>query len=38
MEAIREYYFRDFSSEIKNDIHGDTSGAYRKVLLNLSIK
>ena len=38
MDAIREYYFRDNNTDIKNDIHGDTSGAYRKVLINLSAK
>ncbi len=38
MEAIREYYFRDNNTDIKNDIHGDTSGAYRKILINLSSK
>ena len=38
MEAIREYYFRDNNTDIKNDIHGDTSGAYRQILMNLSSK
>ncbi len=38
MDAIREYYFRDRKTDIKNDIHGDTSGTYRKILINLSEK
>ena len=38
MDAIRDYYFKDNNTDIKNDIHGDTSGAYRKVLINLSEK
>ena len=38
MDALREYYFRDNNTDIKNDIHGDTSGAYRKVLINHSSK
>ena len=38
MDAIREYYFRDRKTDIKNDIHGDTSGTYRKLLINLSEK
>ena len=38
MDAIRDYYFRDNNTDIKNDIHGDTSGAYRKILKNLSEK
>ena len=38
MDAIREYYFRDRKHDIKNDIHGDTSGTYRKLLINLSEK
>ena len=28
MDAIREYYFREQKTDLKNDIHGDTSGAY----------
>lgn len=38
MDAIREYYFREHKTDLKNDIHGDTSGAYRKILINLSEK
>ena len=38
MDDIREYYFRDNNTDIKNDIHGDTSGSYRNVLINLSSK
>ena len=38
MEEIREYYFKDRNNDIKNDIHGDTSGTYRKILINLSEK
>ena len=38
MDAIREYYFREQKTDLKNDIHGDTSGAYRKILINLSEK
>ena len=38
MEAIRDYYFTDNKTDIKNDIHGDTSGAYRQILINLSSK
>lgn len=38
MDAIREYYFRDRKTDVKNDIHGDTSGTYRKILINLSEK
>ena len=38
MDAIRDYYFRDNNTDIKNDIHGDTSGSYRKVLINLASK
>jgi hypothetical protein len=38
MDAIRDYYFRDRKNDIKNDIHGDTSGTYRKILINLSEK
>ena len=38
MDAIRDYYFRDNNTDIKNDIHGDTSGSYRKVLIDLASK
>ena len=38
MDAIREYYFREHKTDLKNDIHGDTSGAYSKILINLSEK
>ena len=38
MDDIREYYFRDNNTDIKNDIRGDTSGSYRNVLINLSSK
>ncbi len=38
MEAIREYYFRDNNTDIKNDIEGDTSGSYGQILMNLSSK
>ena len=34
MDAIREFYFRDRKTDIKSDIHGDTSGTYRKILIN----
>jgi annexin A7/11 len=38
MDAIREYYFKDNNTDIKNDIEGDTSGAYGQILMNLSSK
>ena len=38
MDALREYYFRDNNTDIKNDIHGGISGAYLRVLINLSSK
>lgn len=38
MDAIREYYFRERKTDFKNDIHGDTSGAYSQILINLSEK
>lgn len=38
MDAIREYYFIDNNTDIKNDINGDTSGAYGQILMNLSEK
>ena len=38
MYAIRDYYFLDRKTDIKNDIEGDTSGAYGKILVNLSMK
>jgi hypothetical protein len=38
MDDIREYYFRDWNTDLKNDIEGDTSGAYGQILMNLSEK
>ena len=38
MGDIREYYFRDRKTDLKNDIDGDCSGAYGKILMNLSEK
>ena len=38
MDAIRDYYFKDNNTDIKNDIDGDTSGAYGQILMNLSAK
>ena len=38
MDEIREYYFRDWNTDLRNDIDGDCSGAYGKILMNLSEK
>ena len=38
MDDIREYYFRDWNTDLRNDIDGDTSGAYGQILMNLSQK
>lgn len=38
MDDIREYYFRDWNTDLRNDIDGDCSGAYGKILMNLSQK
>lgn len=38
MDDIREYYFRDWNTDLRNDIDGDCSGAYGKILMNLSEK
>jgi len=38
MEDIRDYYFRDRNTDLRNDIDGDCSGAYGQLLMNLSEK
>ena len=38
MEQIRDYYFREWNTDLRNDIDGDCSGAYGKILMNLSEK
>ena len=38
MDEIRDYYFRDWNTDLRNDIDGDCSGAYGKILMNLSEK
>ena len=38
MDDIRDYYFRDWNTDLKNDIDGDCSGTYGKILMNLSEK
>ena len=38
MDDIRDYYFRDRNTDLRNDIDGDCSGAYGKLLMNLSEK
>ena len=38
MDDIREYYFRDWNTDLRNDIEGDTSGPYGQILMNLSEK
>ena len=38
MDDIRDYYFRDRNTDLRNDIDGDCSGAYGKILMNLSQK
>ena len=38
MEDIRDYYFRDRNTDLRNDIGGDCSGAYGEILINLSEK
>ena len=38
MEDIRDYYFRDRNTDLRNDIDGDCSGTYGQLLMNLSEK
>ena len=38
MEQIRDYYFREWNTDLRNDIDGDCSGTYGKILMNLSEK
>ena len=38
MEDIRDYYFRDRNTDLRNDIDGDCSGSYGQLLMNLSEK
>jgi hypothetical protein len=38
MDDIRDYYFRDWNTDLRNDIDGDCSGAYGEILINLSEK
>ena len=38
MDEIRDYYFRDWNTDLRNDIDGDCSGAYGQILMNLSEK
>ena len=38
MYAIRDYYFMDRNTDIKNDIEDNTNGAYGQILVNLSLK
>ena len=38
MDDIREYYFRDWNTDLRNDIDGDTSGAYGQILMNICQK
>jgi len=38
MDDIRDYYFRDRNTDLRNDIDGDCSGAYGQLLMNLSEK
>ena len=38
MDDIREYYFRDWNTDLRNDIDGDCSGAFGQILMNLSQK
>ena len=38
MDDSRDYYFRDRNTDLRNDIDGDCSGAYGKLLMNLSEK
>ena len=38
MDQIRDYYFRDWNTDLRNDIDADCSGAYGKILMNLSEK
>ena len=38
MDEIRDYYFRDWNTDLRNDIDADCSGAYGKILMNLSEK
>ena len=38
MEDIRDYYFRDRNTDLRNDIDGDCSGAYGQLLMSLSEK
>jgi len=38
MDEIRDYYFRDWNTDLRNDIDGECSGAYGKILMNLSEK
>ena len=38
MEDLRDYYFRDWNTDLRNDIDGDCSGAYAQILMNLSEK
>ena len=38
MYAIRDYYFMESNTEIKNAIADDTNGAYGQILVNLCLK
>ena len=38
MEQIRDYYFREWNTDLRNDIYGYFSGTYGKILMNLSEK
>ena len=38
MDDIRDYYFRDRNTDLRNDIDGDCSGTYGQILINFSEK
>jgi hypothetical protein len=38
MYAIRDYYFMESNSDIKNDLEDDTNGALGQILVNLTLK